>query len=209
MLVKEKQEIIQEWKKGKGNIRLFTPNKYFVGLDTKKLIIMKLDEMLKFKNESDYTKIVFKSDQAIPKQTKGKAKARSKYMKILEERFSIKEGFSLSQKSEVTGVPLEILNQIYKRGMSAWKSGHFPGTTPSQWGNSRVNSFLVLGCTALSADSDKLEQVYELKLKLEKQKAKKKLLQKLQFFFDQKENCSKQKIANYMKKNRYPSFLMD
>jgi hypothetical protein len=49
---------------------------------------------------------------------------------------------ALSKKAEKTGMPISVLRQVYNRGVAAWKSGHRPGTTASQWGFARVNSFV-------------------------------------------------------------------
>lgn len=55
---------------------------------------------------------------------------------------------TLSQKSIRTGVPLDILQKVDKKGKSAWRGGqHRPGATQAQWGISRVNSFLLCGKT--------------------------------------------------------------
>lgn len=48
----------------------------------------------------------------------------------------------LKKKEEETGVPLEFLRIIMRRGMAAWRTGHRPGATQEQWGYARVNSFL-------------------------------------------------------------------
>ena len=48
----------------------------------------------------------------------------------------------LKKKAEKSGMPLSVLRQVYNRGVAAWKTGHRPGTTPSQWGFARVNSFV-------------------------------------------------------------------
>jgi hypothetical protein len=48
----------------------------------------------------------------------------------------------LQKKADKTGMPLGVLRQVYNRGVAAWKSGHRPGTTASQWGFARVNSFV-------------------------------------------------------------------
>lgn len=205
MLLKDKTNIIKEWKKAKGNIRLYSPNRYFVGLNTKKLIIMKLEEMYRFKNESDYTKIDYKSDKTIKPSN-----SKSKYTKLLKERYNMNETATMKDKSELSGIPLSILKEVYKRGVAAWKTGHYPGTVASQWGNARVNSFLVLGCTSVSADSDLLRKIYDLKIKLEKEKEKEKnssQIKKLKTFFKQTLSCSQSKISTYKKNNTFPSFL--
>jgi hypothetical protein len=49
---------------------------------------------------------------------------------------------ALKKKEEETGVPIEFLRIIMRRGMAAWKSGHRPGATQQMWGYSRLNSFL-------------------------------------------------------------------
>lgn len=49
---------------------------------------------------------------------------------------------ALKKKADKTGMPLSILRQVYNRGVAAWRTGHRPGTTASQWGHARVNSFV-------------------------------------------------------------------
>jgi hypothetical protein len=49
---------------------------------------------------------------------------------------------ALKKKKEETGVPLEFLRIVMRRGMAAWKTGHRPGAGQEQWGYARVNSFL-------------------------------------------------------------------
>lgn len=54
---------------------------------------------------------------------------------------------SLKEKSEATGVPLDILQKVYDKGLAAYRTGHRPGATQGQWAAARVHSFLVKGCT--------------------------------------------------------------
>lgn len=61
---------------------------------------------------------------------------------------------SLKDRSDLTGVPLDLLEASYNRGMAAWRTGHRPGATQQQWGYARVSSMLLLGKTAYSTDSD-------------------------------------------------------
>jgi hypothetical protein len=49
---------------------------------------------------------------------------------------------ALKNKAEKSGMPIGVLRQVYNRGVAAWKTGHRPGTTPTQWGLARVNSFV-------------------------------------------------------------------
>ena len=49
---------------------------------------------------------------------------------------------SFADKSKASGISVEVLKKVYARGVAAWKTGHRPGTTPSQWGHARVNAFI-------------------------------------------------------------------
>ena len=48
---------------------------------------------------------------------------------------------ALKKKAEKTGISYGILKKVFDRGVAAWRTGHRPGTTPTQWGLARVNSF--------------------------------------------------------------------
>jgi glycerol-3-phosphate O-acyltransferase len=49
---------------------------------------------------------------------------------------------SFADKSKASGISTSTLKKVYNRGVAAWKTGHRPGTTPSQWGHARVNAFI-------------------------------------------------------------------
>jgi len=55
-------------------------------------------------------------------------------------------------------VPIDVLRQVYDRGVAAWHTGLRENSTPQQWGFARVNSFLANGYTVRTADSDLLEE---------------------------------------------------
>lgn len=61
---------------------------------------------------------------------------------------------ALKKKSEDSGVDIDILRVVMRRGMAAWKAGHRPGATEEQWGYARIASFLTKGPTYKSTDSD-------------------------------------------------------
>lgn len=64
-----------------------------------------------------------------------------------------KEG--LKKKAEKSGISYGILKKVFDRGVAAWRTGHRPGTTPTQWAFARVNSFITKGKgTWGKADSD-------------------------------------------------------
>ena len=54
---------------------------------------------------------------------------------------SVQEG-SFEDKSKASGISVGTLKKVYQRGVAAWKTGHRPGTNPSQWGHARVNAFI-------------------------------------------------------------------
>ena len=62
---------------------------------------------------------------------------------------------ALKKKAEKSGISYGILKNVFDRGVAAWRTGHRPGTTPTQWGLARVNSFATKGKgTWGKADSD-------------------------------------------------------
>lgn len=65
----------------------------------------------------------------------------------------------LKKKAEKSGISYGILKKVYDRGVAAWRTGHRPGTTPSQWGYARVNSFITGGKTRRTADADLWKRV--------------------------------------------------
>ena len=40
---------------------------------------------------------------------------------------------ALKKKAEKSGMPMGILRKVFNRGVAAWRTGHRPGTTPTQW----------------------------------------------------------------------------
>ena len=72
---------------------------------------------------------------------KAKKEAKKKEMKE-EKRLYIESIAAVKNKAEKTGMPYNILKQVYDRGMAAWKGGHRPGAGQVQWALARVNSFV-------------------------------------------------------------------
>ena len=58
----------------------------------------------------------------------------------------------IQNKAKATGISYSILKKVFDRGVAAWRTGHRPGTTPSQWGFARINSFATGGKTRTTAD---------------------------------------------------------
>lgn len=185
-------EIVDNWKK-KHKINMYTPFKYFKGLDTEELIEKKLQEMKQFRHEKDISKIKFQTDQSISKEKE----KRSPYHKKLEERFGVSAGATLAEKSKATGVPVAILKKVFDKGVAAWKTGHRPGATPFSWGNARVSSFLTLGCTAFSSDANFVWMVHNMTKSKKREK-----------FLSQEISCPKYKLEKYKSRKNFPTFLM-
>ena len=61
---------------------------------------------------------------------------------------------AIKNKAEKTGISYGILKKVFDRGVAAWRTGHRPGTTPTQWGLARINSFATGGKTRTTADKD-------------------------------------------------------
>lgn len=61
---------------------------------------------------------------------------------------------AIKNKAEKSGISYSILKKVFDRGVAAWRTGHRPGTTPTQWGLARVNSFIVGGKTRKTTDAD-------------------------------------------------------
>lgn len=127
----------------KGGKRVYTPLKYFRGLE-------KLGDV-----DRRYRKIL--RDNFKPFATdKGIKTRKSSYTARFLKKFP--EAKSLPQKARATGVPLGIIRQVYNKGLAAWKTGHRPGATGQQWGYARVHSFLTGGKTARTADKHLVEE---------------------------------------------------
>lgn len=83
-------------------------------------------------------------------------------VKALGYGTSVKEDVkaAIKKKADKSGMPAGILRQVYNRGVAAWRTGHRPGTTPSQWGHARVNSFVTKSSgTWGKADKDLADKV--------------------------------------------------
>ena len=75
---------------------------------------------------------------------------------------------ALKAKADKTKMPYGVLKKVYDRGVAAWRTGHRPGTTPSQWGMARVNSFVTKSSgTWGKADSDLAAKVRSEEVELD------------------------------------------
>lgn len=126
---------------------VFLPTKYFQGLSktrkTKRKTEIKKFGALDWKDPKAY--VGFKTNVGVKTRKSGYTQQWNKMFPTVK---------SLKDKAALTGVPLDLIEQSYNRGMAAWRTGHRPGATQQQWGYARVSSMLLLGKTALTTDSD-------------------------------------------------------
>jgi hypothetical protein len=64
-----------------------------------------------------------------------------------EKLKNMKGGKSKSNISKVTGIPKKALDEVYDRGLGAYKSGSRPNVTANQWAMARVYSYIMGGKT--------------------------------------------------------------
>tara|TARA_R110001592_G_scaffold52528_3_gene160798 strand:+ start:1432 stop:1737 length:306 start_codon:yes stop_codon:yes gene_type:complete len=71
--------------------------------------------------------------------------------------------------SNKTGIPIRILNQVFDRGVGAYKTNPKsvrPSVkSPEAWGMGRVYSFIMKGKTYRTADKDLADKLKKLKIK--------------------------------------------
>lgn len=132
----KKQELEKELK------YMLIPKKYYKGLSFyDKMLRLKEITVNKNKQPDDrsaYRPSNFTTNSII--KTK-----KSSYTKRYHQKFGIPS--SISDVCKQTGIPKAILQQVYDRGMAAWRTGHRPSATQAQWGWARVYSFVMKGPT--------------------------------------------------------------
>ena len=69
----------------------------------------------------------------------------------------------LQRKSDQSGIPYEVLESVYYRGLADYAAGHRPTTTAQQWAFNRVNSYIHEGVTYHTADKDLAEGAMAVK----------------------------------------------
>ncbi len=97
-------------------------------------------------------------DQTKTTVNEEKLKEIHELMETVEFVFESNPKKAIKNKAEKTGISYSILKKVYDRGVAAWRTGHRPGTTPSQWGLARINSFATGGKTRTTADKDLWDQ---------------------------------------------------
>lgn len=142
--------------KKKYDVKAYTPYKYFEGLKNKKQIKSRFLDILKGRSSD-----VSKPESYKPFQTdiNNKQKKKSKYTIAFEKVYG--NAKTLEEKSKVTGIPFDIIDEVFRKGKAAWRTGHRVSATEDQWGYARVHSFIMLGCTAFGSDFYLLKKAIE------------------------------------------------
>jgi hypothetical protein len=129
--------------------RLFWPPKYYRGLKTRK---EKLQRKREIEQHSKYDWKNPKAYTPFRTNTTFKTKKKSSYTEQWDKLFP--DAKTLQERSQVTGVPVKYLQEVYNRGMAAWRTGHRPGMSQQAWSYPRVSSYLLCGKTHYTADAD-------------------------------------------------------
>jgi len=118
----------------------YAPLKYFRGLKTLSGVERRYEKMLR----RDYKP--FPTDRGVKTR-------RSSYTQRFRRKYGDKIR-TIPQISRATGVPIEVLQQVYRRGMAAWRTGHRPGASQQAWAWARVYSYVMKGKTYYTADKN-------------------------------------------------------
>jgi len=124
------------------------PAGYYKGLKSKSTKQKRAAHFAKYAKMDDDNPAAYKKAPgdatAKTKPSKYTKKFQQMFGELYSEDFGIKEGnvkAALQKKADKSGMPYAILKKVFDRGVAAWRTGHRPGTTPTQWGLARVNSF--------------------------------------------------------------------
>jgi hypothetical protein len=131
---------------------MYWPQKYYRGLTRKQNLQRK-------RSASRRTKMSVKDPKAyVPfKSDKGVKTRRSSYTSRFHKKYP--DVKTLPEIAKATGISKGILQEVYDRGMAAWRTGHRPGASQQAWGMARVHSFVLKGKTWKTADSDLARKV--------------------------------------------------
>ena len=142
----------------------YAPEKYFSGL-TQKERELRLKEIRKGSRTDSSDPSAYKPFATDFDRDTGKLKKTktSTYTTAFYDLYP--HSNTLEEKSEITGIPFDILKKVYDRGLAAWRTGHRPGATQAQWGYARVHSFIMKGCTYYYPDHKLVEEAKKRSIK--------------------------------------------
>ena len=144
------KDLDREFNHTKGG--MYWPAKYHRGLTRRQNLQRKRSATrrtrMSWKNPKAYAP--FKSD-------KGVKTRKSSYSSRFHKKYP--EAKTVSEIAKASGISKSILDQVYNRGMAAWRTGHRPGASQHAWGMARVHSFVLKGKTWRTADADLARKV--------------------------------------------------
>lgn len=125
------------------------PKKYHAGMKGKELAERKKEISSRAQESHKDPKSYrpFKTD-------KGHKTKKSSYTKAFKKKYGENAGGSVAAVASATGMSKDKLQEVYDRGLAAWRTGHRPGASQHAWGMARVYSFVMGGKTAKTADAD-------------------------------------------------------
>lgn len=154
-------EYVERWKETK-KVRMYAPVRYFRGLKRMKDVFSRLDTMQRRIKHAKKGMSVGKLLTKFKTDTGVKTKPSTWTQKFHKAYPGV--GGKKKDISKATGIPVSILNAVYKRGEKAYLTGHRPGATPHQWGYGRMYSFIMrYNKTSLTHDKDLAKQAIALK----------------------------------------------
>jgi hypothetical protein len=115
------------------------PKKYLQGLPDK-VARERATEIIRRREEG------IKTSSSLPgdKLTRKKTMRGSKWTKMYKQKYGANSGTTRSVVARDTGIPVSIINEVYKRGVGASRtSGHRPGANDSSWALARVHAFVM------------------------------------------------------------------
>ena len=131
---------------------MYWPFKYHRGLTRRQNLQRK-------RSATRRTKMSWKNPKAYApfKSDKGIKTRKSSYSSRFHKKYP--EAKTVSEIAKASGISKSILDQVYNRGMAAWRTGHRPGASQHAWGMARVHSFVLKGKTWRTADADLARKV--------------------------------------------------
>jgi len=137
MRAKEIDARVAAFKKTLG-VKKYMPAKYFTGLKTPSQVDARILAILTGN---------FEAADAVPVPRR-----KSSYSIAFEKKYPGVRG--TEGVARATGIPRNVLENVFARGVAAHKTGHRVGATPQQWGHAREKSFALRGCTWHGPDHD-------------------------------------------------------
>jgi hypothetical protein len=123
--------------------RYSIPSRYLDGLSSEEKFLRKM-ELVSKKRLSPSRRLSPLKTDILQQQRwkKGSPKTKSSCTARWNEEYPGQT--SLSSKARITGIPLDILKEVVRKGQGAFaSSGSRPGQNPTSWGKARMDCFVL------------------------------------------------------------------